>query len=149
VNRVLERSWELSGKLLWIIFVSAFFEWEEVMGDMAERSYVNTDEEKGVCFHVNSYEALYNDVSPEDAQPFIEALTPQALMEQPQFSSGRWEREPFTYVICTEDNSVPVEVQESIAGDYSMETVRMKAGHCPFTTQPERFVEVIDDILRD
>ena len=149
VNRVLECSWRLKGKLLWIIFVAAFVQWEEVMGDMAEKGYMDTDDESGMCYHVNSWEAFYNDITPKEAAPFIEALAPQSLMEQPEFSSGRWEREPLTYVLCTEDNSVPLKVQESIAGDYSMETVRMKAGHCPFTTQPQKFVEVVDDILKD
>jgi hypothetical protein len=56
-----------------------------------------------------------------------------------------WECVPVTYVFCTRDNAIPIEVQEGMvkgAGARFREVV-VEAGHSPFLSKVEEVVGAI------
>ena len=150
VNRILDekRSHE-EGRLIRIIFLASFTDAREVREHPLKEGYFLVDVEAGVTYVAKTESAFYNDMSLEDSKPFREALTWQATYTTPpKFSSERWKELPLTYIICTQDNTVLPSIQERIAQDYGMEVERIEAGHCPFTSQPERLVQVVDRLLK-
>ena len=146
VNRILDQSEDHGGKITRIVCLASFLDVAEIIEHIM--AYIRIDTERGICHMENAEEAFYNHMAPQDAQKSIEALTWQKMYPQPVLSSSRWTSVPLTYLMCTRDNSVPLRVQERVAGEYSMDVAKIDSGHCPFTTQPEKFVEVVDGILR-
>ena len=86
-------------------------------------------------------------MEPEKAQPFIDGLAPQTPYEQAVIST-EWRNSKVTYLVCEEDESVLPEKQREIAREYDMQIATIDTGHCPFVSQPEKFVQVIDEILK-
>lgn len=52
---------------------------------------------------------------------------------------------PITYLICENDNAIPVFIQEKFAKNLGegCEIVRCDAGHCPFLSQADKVVELV------
>jgi pimeloyl-ACP methyl ester carboxylesterase len=91
-------------------------------------------------------ELFYNDCSPEDTADAVRRLEPQSLpaMRQP-LRSVAWRDVPSTYVICDQDNAIPVVAQEYMAkraGDVR----RMDASHSPFLSRPDEVVALITEL---
>ena len=150
VNRITASTKDYEGTIVRIIPLASFIDIMPVTEHLIRNNFIRPEPEKGVSWTNNGEVAFYNDISPEKAKPFVEALTSQAFYAKlPALSSSSWSTAaPLTYLMCNNDAAVPSEVSESFAADYGMDLVRMDAGHCPYTSQPEKFVEVIDKILR-
>ena len=148
VNKILERSKYEGGKIIRIIFLAAFTSRTEIAEHFLRQGFMRIDFDRSLSFHERAELAFYNDMTTEEAQPYIEALTWQALYTQPELSSWRWRDVPLTYMLCSQDQAVLPSVQERIAREYGMQVVRIEAAHCPFISQPEKFVEVVEEILR-
>ena len=59
--------------------------------------------------------------------------------------SVAWRDVPTTYVICDQDNAIPVFAQEHMsqrAGDVR----RLDSSHSPFVSMPDRVVEIISEL---
>ncbi|KAI1409645.1 alpha/beta-hydrolase [Hypoxylon sp. FL1857] len=54
---------------------------------------------------------------------------------------------PKTYIVCTEDPSLPPSLQESMAQAASAKVVKIEAGHFPFLESAEKATEVVDIIV--
>ncbi|KAI1461348.1 alpha/beta-hydrolase [Annulohypoxylon moriforme] len=54
---------------------------------------------------------------------------------------------PKTYIVCSEDPSLPASLQESMAQAAGCKIVKIEAGHFPFLESAERTKEVIDVIV--
>ncbi|KAI1142330.1 alpha/beta-hydrolase [Hypoxylon sp. FL0543] len=54
---------------------------------------------------------------------------------------------PKTYIICTEDASLPAALQESMAQAAACKVVKIEAGHFPFLESTEKATEVVDIIV--
>ena len=150
VNNITADAKELNGKISRIILLGSFLDIEPITEHLVRNEFVLPEPDKGIMWAQQGEKVFYNDISSEKARPFIEALTSLALYTTPpQVSSDRWQTAaPVTYLLCEHDNTVPPEIGEKTATEYGMELVRMDAGHCPYTSQPEKFVRVVDEILR-
>jgi pimeloyl-ACP methyl ester carboxylesterase len=150
VNNIAATTNDFNGKISRIILLGSFLDVEPIIENLFRNDFVVPEPENGISYTQYGTLAFYNDISPEKAQPFIQALTSQAFyIDQPQVTSDRWRSAaPLTYLLCEHDNCVPLEIGEKTATEYGMQLVRMDAGHCPYTSQPQKFAEVVDGILR-
>jgi pimeloyl-ACP methyl ester carboxylesterase len=64
---------------------------------------------------------------PQSPQPFLDPV-----------SAAAWREIPSTYVVCTEDQSLPVELQRHVFAPRADEIVELASGHSPFLSQPEQ-----------
>ncbi|MCU1442956.1 MAG: putative hydrolase or acyltransferase of alpha/beta superfamily [Cryobacterium sp.] len=90
---------------------------------------------------------LFNDASPEQsarAVPRLGSFTRNAFSEP--VSACGWRDHPSTYVICSQDKSIAVELQERFAAN-TTDSVRLDAGHSPMITQPRALAEIIAAIV--
>jgi pimeloyl-ACP methyl ester carboxylesterase len=103
--------------------------------------------------------------SREGVEDFVEAMTPEAVffndldattaataasqlgyqsyssMRQP-LTETAWKTIPNTYVICEDDNALPVSAQELIA-ERADHVERLNTSHSPFISQPAAVAELI------
>lgn len=54
-----------------------------------------------------------------------------------------WRGIPSTYVVCTEDESLPVEVQRDVFAPRAQEVVELVSSHAPFFSRPEELAGVL------
>jgi pimeloyl-ACP methyl ester carboxylesterase len=54
-----------------------------------------------------------------------------------------WREIPATYIVCTEDRSLPVEVQRDVFAPRAGEVVELASGHAAFFSQPERVADLL------
>jgi pimeloyl-ACP methyl ester carboxylesterase len=110
--------------------------WIEVLEDgrtipdrehRATVSYADCDEETRTCAIAR--------LRPQVPAPFAEPVAVAA-----------WRATPSTYVVCTEDESLPVEVQREVFAPRAGEVVELVSSHSPFFSQPERVADLMADI---
>ncbi|HEY7632568.1 MAG TPA: alpha/beta hydrolase [Thermoleophilaceae bacterium] len=92
-------------------------------------------------------EIFFNDCSPEDAEFAASRLEPQSLpsFQQPVREVAWRGGVQSTYVICDNDNAIPVFAQEHLsqrAGDVR----RLPASHSPFLSMPDKVIEIIAEL---
>ncbi|KAK5166178.1 uncharacterized protein LTR77_008439 [Saxophila tyrrhenica] len=154
VNRILAtRDGSEPGKIVKMVFVASFVTDEErdaVATNMASRGYLRfgTGEDKGAIFAEKGHEAMLNDMSPEDAKPYIVALGGQVAGVKLGVTGEKWKEVSATYLLCERDNVAPPDVQEGVAKNHVMGLRRIDASHDPFISQPEKFARVVDEILK-
>ena len=56
-----------------------------------------------------------------------------------------WREIPATYVVCTEDQSLPVELQRSVFAPRAAEVVELASSDAPFFSQPARVADLLAD----
>jgi pimeloyl-ACP methyl ester carboxylesterase len=54
-----------------------------------------------------------------------------------------WREIPATYIVCTEDQSLPAELQRAVFAPRAGEVVELVSGHAAFFSQPERVAELL------
>jgi pimeloyl-ACP methyl ester carboxylesterase len=86
---------------------------------------------------------FYNTSPPEAASAADARLRPHttAAFEQP-VRSVAWRDVPSTYVICDEDNAIPVPAQEAMSARAGA-THRLASDHSPFLTDPDAVAALI------
>jgi len=86
---------------------------------------------------------FYNKCSPEITFEAVDALRTQSLpaFNQPITKVG-WKEIPSTYIICEQDNAIPVFAQEAMSARAS-EQIRMNSDHSPFLSAPRELAEII------
>ncbi len=93
-------------------------------------------------------EIFYHDCSDADVAFAAERLSEQSTASFAQTLSGAaWRGIPSTYVLCTDDRTVPVPVQMANAARTGA-TVELPTSHSPFFSAPDRLVEVLADVAR-
>lgn len=94
-------------------------------------------------------EALYGDCAVRDVIAAISRLRP---LEMPCFATkataAAWQSLPSTYVVCTEDQAIHVELQRRMA-TRAEEVVTWETSHSPFMSQPDRVAEFFAKIADD
>jgi pimeloyl-ACP methyl ester carboxylesterase len=92
-------------------------------------------------------EIFYNDLSPEEAESSIAALQLQSFDAISQeLRAAAWKDIPSTYVICDQDNAIPVPAQEMLS-QRAGTVHRLDASHSPMLSQPDAVVEIIRGVL--
>jgi pimeloyl-ACP methyl ester carboxylesterase len=69
---------------------------------------------------------------PQVGTPFVEAVPAAA-----------WREIPSTYVVCTADESMPVEVQREVFAPRAQHVVELVSSHAPFFSQPEKLADLL------
>ncbi|SNR99023.1 Pimeloyl-ACP methyl ester carboxylesterase [Geodermatophilus pulveris] len=92
-------------------------------------------------------QVFYNGVSPELTRDAVSRLGLQsrASLEQP-LTDAAWRAVPSTYVVCEQDQAIPVPAQEAMssrAGD----VLRLPAGHSPFLSHPAELAALLRPVL--
>lgn len=88
----------------------------------------------------------YADCPPDVRDAAVARLRPQVpLTFGEPVSAGRPAHVPTTYVICTEDKSLPVELQRDVFAPRADEVVELASGHSPFFSMPERVAELLGE----
>lgn len=91
---------------------------------------------------------LCNDMSEPESAAFMARLGgdqwPQASYTETNWQFGNMGEVPSTYVLCLQDNILPVRWQEVFADRFRTEKiVRIDAGHQAMTTRPNTLAEVL------
>ncbi|KAF7191076.1 putative hydrolase R7 [Pseudocercospora fuligena] len=147
INNILDKTPEAKDRIHVLYLGSSLghvFLLENLMG----KGYIRKNHETGTVYTDNAHELFYNDMSEEDAKPFVEALTFQISAPKPELTSNAFEACELWSLCCEKDNVVPVDLQVKVAQDHNMQVVRLNTGHCPFISKPEELVAVVDRALR-
>jgi pimeloyl-ACP methyl ester carboxylesterase len=90
---------------------------------------------------------FYNKCSPEITSEAVAALRTQSLpaFNQPITKVG-WKEIPSTYIICEQDNAIPVFAQEAMSARAS-EQIRMSSDHSPFLSAPRELAELLSTLM--
>ena len=92
---------------------------------------------------------FYHDLADSDAEIWVKRLSHHS---GPTFTShltfAAWKTIPSTYILCEEDQALPIEAQEGMVADAkqavpdSFDVVeRCHAGHSPFLSMPDKVTE--------
>jgi pimeloyl-ACP methyl ester carboxylesterase len=90
---------------------------------------------------------FFHDCSPDIATAAVARLRPMSL--DAMRSAPRavaWRNKPATYIVCTDDRGVPVELQRSAAGRCAA-VIEIPTSHSPFLSQPELLADTLAPFL--
>ena len=90
---------------------------------------------------------FYNGVPDELTRDSVArvALQSRASVEQPLTNAG-WRHTPSTYVVCEEDQAIPVFAQEAMSSRAG-EVLRLPSGHSPFLSHPAELAALLRPVL--
>ncbi|SFK31050.1 alpha/beta fold hydrolase [Geodermatophilus ruber] len=90
---------------------------------------------------------FYNGVDPELTERAVSRLGLHSVsaLTQP-LSRAAWTELPSTYIVCEQDQAIPVVAQEAMA-QRAGEVLRLDAGHSPFLSQPKELAALLRPIL--
>lgn len=96
----------------------------------------------------NPQKIFYNDLPEEKAQDLVKQIKPQSYqVMHSKLSYAAWKHVPCTYLYCSRDMAIPLEVQKMMvnetAGGVDMRTDEIDAGHSPFLSKPREMAESI------
>jgi pimeloyl-ACP methyl ester carboxylesterase len=100
-------------------------------------------------------QAFYNDVPTERFLPFAATLVPdvplQAFVDDARGTAARWGRLPRSYIRCTLDQAIPVELQDRIIAEADASTPDNKfdqhtlvSSHSPFASMPGELATILN-----
>ncbi|MFC5213307.1 alpha/beta hydrolase [Streptomyces coerulescens] len=96
----------------------------------------------------NSAEALYGDLSEEQAARSVRKLVPQSVRSfSERVTKAGWPAVPSTYIICDQDKALPLQVQETLAAR-AKDVHRLKSGHSPFLSMPAELAALLASIAQ-
>jgi pimeloyl-ACP methyl ester carboxylesterase len=86
---------------------------------------------------------FYNKCTPEISQRAVTELRSQSLLafNQP-ITKVSWKEIPSTYIICEQDNAIPLFAQEAMS-QRATESLRMDSDHSPFLSAPQELAKLI------
>jgi pimeloyl-ACP methyl ester carboxylesterase len=96
---------------------------------------------------------LYNRCDPDVAHWAVERLRPQAagpVAAPVHISAERWGSIPKVYVVCTDDNALPQEVQQWMCdGALNVRMRFLDSDHSPFLSQPDTLAHLLHEEAQD
>ncbi|KAJ5935040.1 hypothetical protein N7466_004587 [Penicillium verhagenii] len=91
---------------------------------------------------------LLGDLPEEEKAGWLDAIKPQPAQGwDDTVSYAGWKDVPSVYLICDEDNALPVPLQEQLAALAGSKIERCSAGHLPMLSQPEAVAGVVQSAL--
>ena len=91
----------------------------------------------------------YADCDEETRASAVARLRPQVTAPFTEtVDTAAWRTIPATYVVCTEDQSLPVDIQRNVFAPRAREAVELAASHSPFFSQPDRVAELLAERAR-
>ena len=91
---------------------------------------------------------FYGDVPDDLAELAISRLVDQRV--QPwvdRTTKAAWHEAPSTYIVTTQDGTLPVELQERMAAR-AKDVRRLDTSHSPFLSRPAELAAILDEIAR-
>jgi pimeloyl-ACP methyl ester carboxylesterase len=86
---------------------------------------------------------FYNDLSPQDQKLAVDALTLQSRASvEERLTQAAWRTIPTTYIMDTNDNAVPVEVQKGYAAR-CQRVHHIASSHSPFLSRPAELAAIL------
>ncbi|MEA5362708.1 alpha/beta hydrolase [Amycolatopsis sp., V23-08] len=90
------------------------------------------------------HEIFFADVDPDVAAKAIARLRPQSYaVASDQLTAAAWKTVPSTYVVCEDDNAIPVFAQEAMAGRAG-HVERLPSSHSPFLSHPAELTAIVE-----
>lgn len=91
---------------------------------------------------------LYGDCDPAEVSAALPRLCPQPLATFTQpIRTASWKTIPSTYVACTDDRAITIELQRLMAARCGT-TVELPASHSPFLSMPGAVADVLEPLAR-
>ncbi len=93
---------------------------------------------------------FYHDCAQADVEYALPRLSPQPIAPQmePVQLGANYNAVQKSYIICTDDHTVPPEEQERLTADWPTDAVhRLDCGHSPFFVCPDKLVDLIEEII--
>ncbi|MGI5520283.1 alpha/beta hydrolase [Micromonospora sp. CA-259024] len=91
--------------------------------------------------------SLYADLSDADAEAAISQLVDQRLQSfADRVAEPAWRSIQSTYIICANDQAIPVPLQEKMAGR-ATSVRRIESSHSPFLSRPAELAALLDEIV--
>ncbi len=92
--------------------------------------------------------ALYGGCDPNEVAAALPRLGPQLLASFAQpLRTASWKHTPSTYIACTEDRAITIELQRQMAAR-CRQVVDLPAGHSPFLSMPDKVADVLEPLAR-
>ena len=92
--------------------------------------------------------ALYGGCDPNEVAAALPRLSPQPLASFAQpIRTASWKTTPSTYVVCTEDRAITIELQRAMA-KRCRHVVDLPTAHSPFLSMPERVADILEPLAR-
>jgi pimeloyl-ACP methyl ester carboxylesterase len=93
-----------------------------------------------------AHQVMFADVDADRAAEFHQQFVLQSAAAFESKSSAPARSHPVTYVVCTEDECVPVAAQEAMAAPADR-TIRMQSAHFPQLSHPEELAEALVGVV--
>jgi pimeloyl-ACP methyl ester carboxylesterase len=91
---------------------------------------------------------FYNGVAQELTTQAVAAIGLQSTSSLTQpLSRAAWRELPSTYVVCEQDQAIPVEAQEAMSGRAGT-VLRLDTGHSPFLAAPAELAALLRGVLQ-
>ncbi|POW07982.1 hypothetical protein PSTT_07862 [Puccinia striiformis] len=142
-----------AGGVCSLIFVAAFVLWSgKSVNDTSDNNrHENFHYQDGLVWPARPENLFYNDLPSELAVELSRLLQPHSAGA---FSSPldheAYRFIPSSYLICTEDNAIPLAAQEEMLADklgYFLLIERLVSGHLPSISRPQETVKFISKTL--
>lgn len=93
------------------------------------------------------HQIFYNTCDPQTADAASQQLRTQSLISFNQpITNVAWKSINSTYIICEQDQAIPVFAQEAMSQRASS-VIRMNTDHSPFLSQPRELAEIIREVI--
>ncbi len=97
----------------------------------------------GVVHALTPETVFFNDVDAATTADAVGRLQPQSLaFATDRLTNAAWRTVDSTYVICEDDNAIPVFAQEAMARR-ATRTERLRSGHSPFLSRPAELAAIV------
>ena len=100
---------------------------------------------------MNPEHLFYHDLPPEQQKHWASQLKPQtAIAQKTPLTQVAYSDIPVSYLYCTDDKALPIAVQEAMVKQSGVDVQEFTctAGHSPFLSQPNVFVDCIMKSLK-
>lgn len=107
----------------------------------------------GTVYAKNAPESFYNDIESTEAEDLATRnVTHNWLAASGQISGAPWKDLPTTYIHCAQDLAIMLPLQQSMVQDAvnaggKLITKTIDSGHCPFLSQPEAVLRIVEDAV--
>lgn len=108
---------------------------------------ISIDDSTGFVHYHDPNLGFFNDMSREDAQPFLDCLgQTYYLGPDPCITSEEYREAPALYIQCEKDQALPLEQQRGFC--QGMPSVLLPTGHSPFVSQPATVAAILEKIAK-
>lgn len=111
------------------------------------------DNGDGTFFAKNAPESFYNDIELTEAKDLAtKNVTHNLFAASGKISGAPWKDLPTTYIHCAQDMAIMLSLQQSMVQDAvntggKLITKAIDSGHCPFLSQPEALLGIVEEAV--